>query len=524
MKRLLFVLSGNTVRFAYVVLFGVSLNAIMAVADPLVMKLLIDEGLVKKNYELFAVFAALAVLFGVGMRGILLVYELISQKLKNSVTESLTLRMFKAYFETPYAKVASSDSGYFISRIYDEPANVAQSVITAAVGLLVSVVTFAAALSISLYLTWKITLFLCFVVPALYYLANQFKPKIKAASERENEEEARLREVLGKSVDSFKTVRVFGLFPPVYRRAHERLESYLGVLYERFKASANYQTLSAIWLSFAEVLVIVAAGWEVVAGNLSIGGLFAFMSTFWKVIGAATAVVGQVPEMSRLSAGIDRLAEFERSARHAEKSGSENIELDNVSFGYNGTSVLDRLNLKIGTNERVLIVGPNGSGKTTLGHLMTGFLEPSEGIVKAPSLERISAMLSPFYFAPGSLKDNVNYEQISQPKRTLFWELAGVLGLERKVEADAASGLSEGEKKKGQILMTLLKDADIYVFDEPLANIDVESRDAIIKTQLEYTRGKTVISIMHGDEKYHRLFDRVVVLKQQIGEPVLAKC
>src|SRR5262249_37994403 len=207
--------------------------------------------------------------------------------------------------------------------------------------LLVSIVTFAAALSISLYLTWKITLFLCFFVPALYCLANRFKPKIKAASERENEEEARLREVLGRSVDSFKTVRVFGLFPSVYRRAHNRLESYLGVLYERFKASANYQTLSAVWLSFAAVLVIIAAGWEAVAGNLTIGGLFAFMSTFWKVIGAATAVVSQVPELSRLSACVYRLVQFEHLARPAEKSGSDNIELDNVSFGYNGKTILD---------------------------------------------------------------------------------------------------------------------------------------------------------------------------------------
>jgi ABC-type bacteriocin/lantibiotic exporter with double-glycine peptidase domain len=486
------------------------------------MKLLIDEGLSKRNFELFAGFAGLAVLCGVGMRVITLTYELLSQKFKNSVAESLTLRMFKSYFEIPYAEIAKSDSGYFISRMYDEPVRVAQGVVTTVMGMLASVIICMTGLAISVYLTWKVTLLLSLVVPVLYYLGNRFSPKIKAASERENEEEARLREVLGKSIECYKTVKVFGLYPSVYRRVLQHLQSYLGVLYRRFKTSKNYQTLSGIWISLAEALVIVAAGWEVVAGNLTIGGLFAFMEAFWKFIGAATGIVNQIPELSRLSGCIDRLAEFEGLARPVESRDAKYIELDNVSFRYNGKNVLDGLNLKIGAHERVLIVGPNGSGKSTLSHLMTGFLEPSEGVVMTPRLERISAMLAPFHFAPGNLKDNVDYKGLTEEKMTLFWELVRGLELEHKVEADASSELSEGEKKKCQIVMTLLKDAEIYLFDEPLANIDVGSRDAIMRAQLEHTRGKAVISIMHGDEKYHSLFDRVIALKQAAAESARA--
>jgi ATP-binding cassette subfamily B protein len=196
----------------------------------------------------------------------------------------------------------------------------------------------------------------------------------------------------------------------------------------------------------------------------------------------------------------------------------EHIELQDVSFAYNGSRVIDGLNLRIRDAERVVIVGPNGSGKTTLAHLITGFLEPSAGAVKLPRLERISAMLAPFYFAPVTLKDNVSYENLSSEKKQLFWDLVRRLGLEEKVDSDVSSGLSEGEKRKSQIVMTLLKDADIYVFDEPLANIDVESKDTVIAVQFDCTKGKTLISIMHGDEKYHAYFDRVVTLGQAATE------
>jgi ABC-type bacteriocin/lantibiotic exporter with double-glycine peptidase domain len=520
MKKLLYALSGNKPRFAAVLFFGVILNALSTAADPLIMKLLIDEGLTKRNFELFAVFAAAAVVFAIGLRAILLVYELVSQRLRNNISESLTLRMLRSYFDLPYAEVAKSDNGYFTSRIYDEPVKVARSIVSTGIGLLISVITFIVAFSISLYLTWRITVILSLAVPALYYFASRFSPKIKAASERENEEEARFREVLGKSIDSYKTVKIFNLYPSVYGRVLERLHSYLAVFYGRVQTTQIYQALSGVWLSIAEVLVLVAAGWEVVSGNLSIGGLFAFMSTFWKVVNAANGIVSQVPELVALSGWAGRLSEFEAMARPAAETDAPHIELDNVSFGYNGKSVLQTVNLEIGSHERILIVGPNGSGKTTLGHLMTGFLDPSEGVVRRPRLERISAMLSPFFFAPGSLKDNVQYDQLSDEKKQTFWQLVKSLGLESRVTADASSELSEGEKKKCQIVMTLLKDAEIYLFDEPLANIDIDSRESVVEAQLGHTRGKTLISIMHGDEKYHGLFDRVISLKPAAAQIV----
>src|SRR2546423_1922564 len=154
MKRLLYALSDHKSRFTGVLFFALGLNAISTAADPLIMKLLIDEGLIKRNFQLFAMLAAAVVLFAITLRGISLSYELLSQKLRNTIAESLTLRMLKAYFETPYAEIAKSDNGYFISRMYDEPVKVARGVVSTGIGLLVSLITFVVAFAISLYLTW----------------------------------------------------------------------------------------------------------------------------------------------------------------------------------------------------------------------------------------------------------------------------------------------------------------------------------------------------------------------------------
>ena len=60
--------------------------------------------------------------------------------------------------------------------------------------------------------------------------------------------------------------------------------------------------------------------------------------------------------------------------------------------------------------------------------------------------------------------------------------------------------------------MTLTKDADYYVLDEPLANVDPASKDLVMDRILERTDGKGLIVVMHGDERYHRRFDRCVDL------------
>src|ERR1051326_1747276 len=135
MKKLLYALSDNKSRFGGVLLFGLILNAIATAADPLIMKLLIDEGLIKRNFRLFAAFAAAVIVVAIVLRAVSLVYELSSQKLRNNIAESLTLRMLKAYFETPYSEIAKSDNGYFISRMYDEPGKLARGVVTTGIGL-----------------------------------------------------------------------------------------------------------------------------------------------------------------------------------------------------------------------------------------------------------------------------------------------------------------------------------------------------------------------------------------------------
>lgn len=518
LDRLGYILARHRLQFFYVLLFSVLLNSLFAAADPLITKRLLDE-VVRRNFGTFATLAVVIVLFGVLVRLGFWAHDLLAQRLKNNVAESLSLRMLHAYYGLGYLETRRNDSGYFLSRVYEEPAKIAQGAVTTWMGVIVQAMTFLAAGGVAVYLSGRLTLLLSIIVPLLYYLANRFKPRIKQVSKEENEEEARLRDVLSSAVSAYTTVRVFALQVPVSAHVQQRLQSFLRVLYSRVKTARTYQTASNICLSFSEAAVLLAAGYAVVQGSLTIGGLFGFMSAFWKLIGAANGIISQLPELHKLDGYIDRLKEFEGSVRVGDEEEFDRVEITQAAVSYHGPEVLSGVDLSIGKGESLVVVGPNGCGKSTLAYLITGLLQPSRGTVRAPSLPQVSALLTPFHFVPGTLKDNVDYARLDDDKRRLFWEWADTLSLLDKVDQEPAFQYSEGQKRKAQILMTLLKDADLYLFDEPFANVDSESKEKILNLILERARGKILVAVLHGDEKFYPLFERVVYLPGRSAEP-----
>lgn len=185
----------------------------------------------------------------------------------------------------------------------------------------------------------------------------------------------------------------------------------------------------------------------------------------------------------------------------------DHIEVRNGTCHAGTLRVFAHCNFHVGRGERVLVTGPNGTGKSTLMHLVSGFMDLQQGTLLLPDLKRVSALLTPFNFIPGSLKENVDYKSLVPETRSYFDELAQRFSLGEKLEQDPAI-LSEGEKRKAQVIMTLLKDADFYLFDEPLENVDSEGRDCVMNAILARAAGRALVVIMHNSDSYRALFER----------------
>jgi putative pyoverdin transport system ATP-binding/permease protein len=240
-----------------------------------------------------------------------------------------------------------------------------------------------------------------------------------------------------------------------------------------------------------------------------------------------------LPEVSRTRVALERISAVGAGddvapeaplPAAAEFSG---LGLREVTHRYrrdnqDGTFVLGPLSLELRPGEVVFLIGGNGSGKTTLAKLLVGLYEPESGEVllngaRVGELERegyrqrFSTVFADYHLFDGLL--GVSREQASRATGLL-----AALGLAKKVSVSdgvfSTTQLSTGQRKRLALLVAVLEDRPVYVFDEWAADQDPEYKEVFYRQVLPELarRGKAVVVISH-DDRYYDAGDRCLELK-----------
>jgi putative ATP-binding cassette transporter len=210
----------------------------------------------------------------------------------------------------------------------------------------------------------------------------------------------------------------------------------------------------------------------------------------------------------------------------------ESLKIEGLCFSYaNGTDnhhfSIGPVDLEVEKGQVIFIIGGNGSGKTTLAKLIVGLYEPDNGKTYVDGKEMRGAALSEYYsvvFSPCYLFEKLyNIETAGRlPEIKKYLQL---LGLEDKVEIRhdrfSTINLSGGQRKRLALLLCLLENRPIYLFDEWAADQDPEYRRFFYREILPSMRrnGKIVIAITH-DDHYFDVADKILKMDMGRGEYV----
>jgi lincosamide and streptogramin A transport system ATP-binding/permease protein len=169
-------------------------------------------------------------------------------------------------------------------------------------------------------------------------------------------------------------------------------------------------------------------------------------------------------------------------------------EAEGLSVSYGEKAVFRNLSFRVRRGDRLALLGANGSGKSSLLRLMAGEDVPREGgFVIAKGL-RVSYVPQDTTRLCGGLRDYAHRVNIDL---TQFFTILRNLGLERaQLEKDMRE-LSEGQKKKVLIARSLSESAHLYLWDEPLNYIDIDSR--MQTEQLLRTYRPTMVFVEHDN-------------------------
>jgi ABC-type multidrug transport system fused ATPase/permease subunit len=502
-------LGKDKLEYSSLVLVSALLSMADGILHPLFVKRIFDEITAKHGLAQFIVlisgYLALGMVVTLGSAGA----SFWAKALENRIVETVSRRLLKAYYEKEYASVLEHGYGYFIQRIYRDVSDGLVPLLS-----LVHTTIKQSALLISLslvlvYLSWKAFLILTVLIPISAAIGAMLGGKIKALTGREKEQEGAVLSTLTRALAAFRMVKRFNLFANTVRVFDGHLKTYLTTSVERYRITRKFQAIIDLTMVVSDFLSMLVGALFVLQGKLSFGAYLAFVNAFWRAVTTLMQIFKSAPDFHSLGVVVARIVSFLSTPATVYHRTGNSLAVRQIEFSYGLIPILQDLSLQVSPGERVIMVGPNGSGKTTLAHILSGYLAPSKGDVFLP--ESISSITLPIVFPPMKVRDLV-----SDTELLAMFHLADPVLLE--AEADE---LSAGQQQKLALIVALSKKADLYLLDEPLANLDMESRDIAMHLILERTKGKTLILIMHGSEEYQPLFDRVIRLglPQVIKEP-----
>lgn len=182
------------------------------------------------------------------------------------------------------------------------------------------------------------------------------------------------------------------------------------------------------------------------------------------------------------------------------------IDVKNLSFGYNKTSVFSGVNLSIEENDFVAIIGPNGGGKSTLMRLMVGLLKPKSGEIRLFG-EKVPSKKIAVGYVPQNTNKNIDF-----PITVGECVATGKIGLSPKSEVVKAAldrvkiaefrdrrlgELSGGERQRVLIARSLVCNPKVLFLDEPSNNIDVAGLNSLYNMLSEFSENMTIVIVTH---------------------------
>ncbi len=215
------------------------------------------------------------------------------------------------------------------------------------------------------------------------------------------------------------------------------------------------------------------------------------------------------------------------------------ITVNDLKLSFGTVEVLRDLNLDVTEGEFLVLLGPSGCGKSTLLNCIAGLLDVTDGQIfisgrnvtwEEPKDRGIGMVFQSYALYPqmtvrGNLSFGLRNQRMNKGEITQRVDrAAGILQIENLLDRKPGA-LSGGQRQRVAIGRALVRDVDVFLFDEPLSNLDAKLRSELrveIK-RLHQRLGNTMVYVTHDQIEALTLADRIAVMKggliQQLSDP-----
>ncbi len=513
-----------------VVVALIVLSSTVSLAQPFLVRHVIDEALPRQDVRLLLVLVAAMLAVAVATAAIGVVQTWLSTSVGQQVMHRLRSDLFAHLQRQSLDFFTRTRGGEVQSRLVNDIGSM-QGVVTQTATSIAANVTVVAGTAVAMVaLSWRLALISLVVLPPAVLLTRQVaRMRHRITGERQRRlADLHVQIEEGLSVSGVLLSKTLGASPRLTARFDETSSDLVGLeIRSRLAGRWRMATMNVVFAA-VPAAIYLAAGLPATSGGMTIGTLVAFIALqgnlFRPLMGllnvgvdltASMALFSRIFEYADLPVDLDEATTPTRLER---TSARGEVRFEGVGFGYApDRAVLTDIDLVVPAGTTLALVGETGSGKSTLASLVPRLRDVTTGSVtidgvdvrdlaSADLAELVGVVTQETYLMHASVRDNLRHARPEATdaeiedacRRARIHDL--VVSLPEGYDTLVGSRghrFSGGEQQRLAIARTLLRDPAVLVLDEATSALDNETERAILETFASVSATRTTITIAH---------------------------
>jgi len=394
-----------------------------------------------------------------------------------------------------------------------------------------------------IYIHPKLTLFAILPMPLITLITLLFSQAIHHRFEIVQKTFASLTERVREAIAGIRVIKAYVLEEREGKKLSQLSQDYIQKNLNVTKVWGMFFPIILFFSNLSMAIVLYLGGKLTIFQSISTGDFVAFMSYLGLLAWPMMALGWAINVIQRGGASMDRLNRiFAEAPEIFDSSGviplgplKGSIDIRGLTFspGNGGNPLLRDIHLTVEVGERMVVVGRTGSGKTIFCNLVARILEPPKGYLFFDGIEiheiplgvlrtSIGYVPQDIFLFSDTIRENIAFgkldatdNEIEEAARLaqIYDEITEFPEGLNTVIGEQGITLSGGQRQRIAIARAILMDPPIFILDDSLSSVDIQTEERILEGLEKFLKGKTSILITHRIAPLRRA-DRIIVLEQ----------